>query len=1073
MELPELMSFVGSSGPSGNRGSTNSTLSSRKKRDVDVEEDSLHLRGLIKDDDSVDTEDARGNQRKWPKCSSSLPFAVAFVVLALVLVFRNPKYPPTTTVQMEGPLYTGPPIDLIHPSFTEAPATLAPALFEPFSQPPTESPSTRGQQAASGGTPPPTSEETEEEAWTELETPSQPPATADTAASLSAVAGVESQQEANWLPPSTLEVISTDPRSPQATAFQWVEGHSGYATMPTWRKQQLMALASLYFSTKGLTHWPKQSLWMQPHVHECDWITHGKDETMGLFFRKKPTCSSEGALVALALDTSGLQGNLPPEIGLLAPATLTSLEFRHMTSLQGPLPSEVGLLTQLTRLSLDHNGFTGCLPPQLFGMTNLHTLYLDDNFFACTIPEISAMPALVLLDLDGNQLQGTIPTTLGRLTALHDLNLSYNNFTGTLPSQLANLANALEAFYVGHVNLKGTLPSALFALTKLTSLELKKTHFTGTIPPQGLAKLSQLQVLSLFDNDLQGPLPTTIGVLTNLEILYGLMNLFTGSLPSELGLLSKLNTLWLRDNRFTGQLPSQLGRMTAMALLDLSSNDITGELPPQLGLMRHILTLDLHNNSLVGSIPPSVCDLPDLSSMALDCSDNKVNCDCSSISTNFLPADTLVTVTQEQSSPQTAAFRWLIGHPEYKTMPFWRKRQLMALSTLYYSTGGPAHWSPNTVWMDTSMHECDWTVHRFDEGTGGYVTTKMECTPEKRYASLAFAKSGLAGTIPTELALLSSSLTVLELREMKELQGTIPSELGTLTNLVELKLDRSSFTGCVPPELLDGRLSKLVSIFLNENLLQCVPAIGSSMPSLKSLKLSGNQFSGAVPGEIGFMTSLTELDLGANRFSGSFPSQIGNLANTLTELWLGKNTLRSTLPPSLFGLRQLTSLDLKMNQITGTLPANLSQLFNLEMLSLFDGHLQGPLPTTIGSLTSLKHVYLLNNRFSGSLPSELGLLSAHTATLQLGVNSFSGPIPKELGRMTTLTSLSLHSNLLTGSVPEELGNLINLQSLALHNNSLVGTLPDSICLLPNLGDLQVDCDKITCEAKCVPCKCKA
>jgi hypothetical protein len=72
--------------------------------------------------------------------------------------------------------------------------------------------------------------------------------------------------------------------------------------------------------------------------------------------------------------------------------------------------------------------------------------------------------------------------------------------------------------------------------------------------------------------------------------------------------------------------------------------------------------------------------------------------------------------------------------------------------------------------------------------------------------------------------------------------------------------------------------------------------------------------------------------------------------------------------------------------------------------------------------------------------------------------------------MTTLTSLSLHSNLLSGSVPEELGNLIHLQSLDLHNKSLVGTLPDSICLLPFPADFEVHCNKHTCEAHCVPWK---
>lgn len=58
----------------------------------------------------------------------------------------------------------------------------------------------------------------------------------------------------------------------------------------------------------------------------------------------------------------------------------------------------------------------------------------------------------------------------------------------------------------------------------------------------------------------------------------------------------------------------------------------------------------------------------------------------------------------------------------------------------------------------------------------------------------------LTGTIPTELALLSSTITGLFLHE-NYLEGKIPSELGLLTNLESLWLHQLSLTGTVPAEL--------------------------------------------------------------------------------------------------------------------------------------------------------------------------------------------------------------------------------------------------------------------------------
>ena len=75
------------------------------------------------------------------------------------------------------------------------------------------------------------------------------------------------------------------------------------------------------------------------------------------------------------------------------------------------------------------------------------------------------------------------------------------------------------------------------------------------------------------------------------------------------------------------------------------------------------------------------------------------------------------------------------------------------------------------------------------------------------------------------------------------LNGTIPTELGNLTNLTELWLAQNQLTGNIPTEL--GNLTNLTSLYLIIN-----------------------QLSGSIPTELGNLTNLTSLSLGVNQLTG-------------------------------------------------------------------------------------------------------------------------------------------------------------------------------------------------------------
>ncbi|KAF2291548.1 hypothetical protein GH714_025483 [Hevea brasiliensis] len=143
----------------------------------------------------------------------------------------------------------------------------------------------------------------------------------------------------------------------------------------------------------------------------------------------------------------------------------------------------------------------------------------------------------------------------------------------------------------------------------------------------------------------------------------------------------------------------------------------------------------------------------------------------------------------------------------------------------------------------------------------------------------------LSGTIPQEIGFLTN-LDTLHLAANK-LNGSIPSTIGQLGSLTELALYTNSLDGLIPPSM--GNLTKMVRLFLYEN-----------------------QLSGLIPPEIGKLTNLVEIYMDSNSLSGPIPSSFGNLTN-LTVLFLFRNQLSSSIPQEIGNLKSLNSLSLYRN----------------------------------------------------------------------------------------------------------------------------------------------------------------
>jgi len=161
--------------------------------------------------------------------------------------------------------------------------------------------------------------------------------------------------------------------------------------------------------------------------------------------------------------------------------------------------------------------------------------------------------------------------------------------------------------------------------------------------------------------------------------------------------------------------------------------------------------------------------------------------------------------------------------------------------------------------------------------------------------------------------------------------------------------------------VLGGRVT-LLSLGNNQLSGSIPPEIGN-LTNLEWLLLHNNQLSGLIPPEIGNLTNLWKLYLYDNQLSGLIPPEIGNLTN-LEWLLLHNNQLSGPIPPEIRNLTSLKVLDLGNNQLNGSIPPEIGNLTDLYNLVLENNQLSGSIPPEIGNLTNLEYLYLNNNQFS-------------------------------------------------------------------------------------------------------------
>lgn len=117
---------------------------------------------------------------------------------------------------------------------------------------------------------------------------------------------------------------------------------------------------------------------------------------------------------------------------------------------------------------------------------------------------------------------------------------------------------------------------------------------------------------------------------------------------------------------------------------------------------------------------------------------------------------------------------------------------------------------------------------------------------------------------------------------MTNITGTIPNEVGTLSNMIYFDGSNNYLSEELPDKIITMGLSnnyhnlELLSLF-DKDLDGEIPQEIGSLASLQQLSVYANIFTGPIPASIDSLEKLEDRDFVDNKFTGIIPDTIGNM----------------------------------------------------------------------------------------------------------------------------------------------------------------------------------------------------
>ncbi|XP_039070972.1 receptor-like protein 7 [Hibiscus syriacus] len=300
------------------------------------------------------------------------------------------------------------------------------------------------------------------------------------------------------------------------------------------------------------------------------------------------------------------------------------------------------------------------------------------------------------------------------------------------------------------------------------------------------------------------------------------------------------------------------------------------------------------------------------------------------------------------------------------------------------------------------------------------------------------ADCSLSGHFPTEILLLPKIQSI-DISDNWGLKGHLP-EFPSNSDLRSLSLSGTNFSGKLPESI--GNLLLYLDL-RGCNFRGSIPSSLFTLPSLQKLYLSGNQLVGKIDEFPNASFSLIEeLRLGNNYLTGTIPKSILQLPR-LQVLSIGDNSFSSMKLDMFFQLDDLRFLVLSnISLLIESDNTSLTKFPKLEILFLRSCNLT-EFPEFIKTQDKLTFLDLSNNHIHGVVPNWLWKSSLQFVNLSFNPIDFPKQLPFgdanfSFPKMFELYLISCNIS----AFPEFLRSLENLDTLDLSNNRISGAVPN-------------------------------
>ncbi|KAL3523539.1 hypothetical protein ACH5RR_016373 [Cinchona calisaya] len=748
------------------------------------------------------------------------------------------------------------------------------------------------------------------------------------------------------------------------------------------------------------------------------------------------------------------------------------------------LPEFLGSFSQLKYLNLSNNVFYGAIPTHLANLTELETLDLSSiglhsrklgwlcqlhklRYLGLTGVDLSAatdwvqviyeLPSLREVYMS-NSFLPEVANILRSSTHLMMINSSINSLATFVLSDnnlssssifpwLFNFSISLTYIDLSNNNLQGPFPYDFGNIISLEHLDLSYNKLQGGIP-KSLGKLSGLKLLILSNNNLTGEFQNQMDIFSwraknSLEYLDLSFNQLNGFFLGASVVLPNLLVLNASNNQLTGTLPD-FSFFPSLRELHLGYNIFTGTITLSIGRLLHLQVLHLGSNSLEGII--SEAHLQNLSKLQiLDLSFNsqlKFQLD-----TKWIPPFQLEEIYMSQVKMGSLFPKWLQTQHNFSVLDMSCTEISDIIPTWFWDT------SPRLNLLNLSSNRI--------YGVLPSLSSKFSFAP-----TIDLSSNDLSGQLPY----LPPTINFLDLSK-NQFRGSINFFCNNTTVLNYLDLSDNLLSGELSPCLEDVRYLIFFNL-ANNNFSRNLPTtIFGESCFLEALHLQNNSFTGEIPPSLMNCNRLKIIDLGVNKFSGKLP-ELGIVMADLMLLSLRSNEFHGKLPSDLCFMSRIQILDLSLNKIHGPIPKCLQNLTALtregnQVTTLDVGFPTRPpydprdykCTTLICTYSQQFHdsVVITWKGIESKYRNTLGLVKV----IDLSSNFLEGEVPAEITSLRGLVGLNLSRNNLTGTIPLKLDRLRSLNFLDLSHNRLCGSIPSTISELSHLGVLNLSYNNLS------------